>query len=794
MIRLLRRAALEHYGIDLPESELDAAQLRSLAHQLNESRSREGGAEPVRAGELNALLLLQELLSAKLTRSLETAPDAERSLGEQLRDRLGEETVQEVLGELEREFDHRPDELGPLALSPLLVLYVLNRNPALDSLRELFDDRQLESSSHYLQLIEAIGAKTEDSAQTAPEPWAQWARQPEAVTPESALNRQLTFILTQWPELDESEQLATLKALDLLAEERPRPAPGPGPLELPSLEGLAPPPPQPSSEAEWMRHLVLGAKHTRVWLYQLSEQAGRPLERLSEVPDQELDRLAALGLTGLWLIGVWQRSPASARIKELSGSRTPEASAYSVFDYRIDQGLGGDEAIEDLQERALARGIRLGVDVVPNHMGVDSQWLRDHPERFLSIDRSPFPGYTFDGPDLSGDPDVGIFLEDHYYDRSDAAVVFKRVDRRTGEERFVYHGNDGTSTPWNDTAQLDYLQPAVREAMTSKILEVARRFPILRFDAAMTLTRQHYRRLWFPAPGTGGDIPSRSEHGLDDQAFDRAMPAEFWSDVVDRAASEAPDCLLLAEAFWLLEAFFVRDLRMHRVYNSAFMHLMREQDNHKMQTLLRDTWKVDPEILRRYVNFMSNPDERSAADQFGRGDRYFGVATLMATLPGLPLFGHGQIEGLYEQYGMEFSRPRLAEQPVPELIQRHLDQIQPLLARRDVFCDAARFLPLDLEDSAGHNPFDVIAFLNGDREELTVVLFNNATAPIEMRFAPSAMRALRGRIAERWKPGDTIRFTDRVDRRRHLASAERIELKVGPWQSMVLTGFERIER
>ncbi len=47
-----------------------------------------------------------------------------------------------------------------------------------------------------------------------------------------------------------------------------------------------------------------------------------------------------------------------------------------------------------------------------------------------------------------------------------------------------------------------------------------------------------------------------------------------------------------------------------------------------------------------------------AIDQFGKGDKCFGVAALMSTLPGLPMFGHGQIEGFTEKYGMEYRRPR----------------------------------------------------------------------------------------------------------------------------------------
>ena len=30
----------------------------------------------------------------------------------------------------------------------------------------------------------------------------------------------------------------------------------------------------------------------------------------------------------------------------------------------------------------------------------------------------------------------------------------------------------------------------------------------------------------------------------------------------------------------------------------------------------------------------------------------------MATMPGLPMFGHGQIEGFAEKYGMEYRRAK----------------------------------------------------------------------------------------------------------------------------------------
>ena len=82
---------------------------------------------------------------------------------------------------------------------------------------------------------------------------------------------------------------------------------------------------------------------------------------------------------------------------------------------------------------------------------------------------------------------------------------------------------------------------------------------------------------------------------------------------------QTPNTLLLAEAFWLLEGYFVRTLGMHRVYNSAFMHMLRDEDNASYGEPIKETLEFDPEILKRYVNFMSNPDEATAVEQFGEG-------------------------------------------------------------------------------------------------------------------------------------------------------------------------------
>ena len=307
---------------------------------------------------------------------------------------------------------------------------------------------------------------------------------------------------------------------------------------------------------------------------------------------------------------------------------------------------------------------------------------------------------------------MSLHIEDGYWNRSDAAVVFKHYDTGHGRTRYIYHGNDGTTIPWNDTAQLNYLIPEVREAVIQTILHVARKFPIIRFDAAMTLAKKHYPAPLVPgAAGMGGGIPSRAEHGMSREEFDAVFPEEFWREVVDRVAAEVPDTLLLAEAFWLMEGYFVRTLGMHRVYNSAFMNMLKMEENAKYRQTIKNVLEFNPEVLKRFVNFMNNPDEKTAVEQFGKEGKYFGACVLLVTMPGLPMFGHGQIEGFHEKYGMEYKRAYWDEEVDQGLVRGHEMRIFPLLRTPLALLRLREFRPVRLSCRC-HVDENVFAYSN----------------------------------------------------------------------------------
>lgn len=758
----------------------DFASARILSNKINDFRKKNNLEDKlITPGHINALGLLHEIFHF-IIREYEEKENPgvfSRSLVF-LKKNIGDEQLDETIKKFVEEFPPMPvqrqeqtaDEYiesatglksnREIIIEEILLLHLENINPAFTKFKDLFDDKPLLENTSYKEIITKAEEFFEKEKPASLENLSllQTLKKPIVDNPED-IESQLDYVRSKWQiTLSEKYNAKLLGSKDLIHEDTKLfvvhgsvgtpPVPTYAPIakiqsqdvisgksetqiksELPSLDEISlsyAEPEQFTVDTHWMPEVVMIAKNTFVWLDQLSKKYGAEIKRLDQVPDEELDIIARWNFTSLWLIGLWERSKASQKIKQFCGNHDAAASAYSLFDYNVAAELGGEEAFQNLKYRCWIRGIRLASDMVPNHTGIFSQWILNHPDYFIQSKNPPYPNYSFTGPDLSDDASVQIRIEDRYYSKQDAAVVFQLIDNRTGEVRFIYHGNDGTNMPWNDTAQLNLLKPEVRESLIQMIMHVARKTSIIRFDAAMTLTKKHYSRLWFPQPGLGGAIPSRSDYALTRQTFDSLMPIEFWREVVDRMNVEMPNTLLLAEAFWLMEGYFVRTLGMHRVYNSAFMHMFMKEENDKYRDLITNTLEFNPEILKRYVNFMSNPDEETAVNQFGKGDKYFGIAIMMVTLPGLPMFAHGQIEGFTEKYGMEYKRAYYTEYVDDYLVKRHEHEIFPLTKLRHIFSQVDNFEFYDFINDNGEVNENVFAFSNYSGNEKALVLFNNS--------------------------------------------------------------------
>lgn len=762
----VKRASRERFGLSKELFSIsgnvvfaDFAAAKDFAHKLNLQYAAEKSGKHITPGNLYAMGLIDEIshFIFHLYRT-EIFPQFSEKLFESAERETGGDAFNKLMLDFVREFPTSVVASGGMSeteflsastngvsnklaeLEEVLLLKIANENPAFSEFDELFGDAKLAENPTYSIFFDiaerffAGNPKIDSGGEKVSV--LDLLRAPFKASPNS-LAGQLEFIRKNWGvKISARFSKMLLLSADIIKEET-KPVFGTGgggnfpALTKDALAGWGEGDPENenfSKDSLWMPRVVMIAKNVFVWLDQLSKQYSTDIHTLDRIPDEELETLSRRGFTALWLIGLWERSKASKRIKQIMGNPEAAASAYSLYDYEIAAELGGEAAMQNLRERAWRYGIRLASDMVPNHTAIDSKWISEHPEWFISADEPPFPAYSYNGENLSSDPNIGIYIEDHYYSKSDAAVTFKRVDFRNGKTDYIYHGNDGTCMPWNDTAQLNYMREDVREQVIQTIIKIAKNFPVIRFDAAMTLAKRHYHRLWFPEPGSGGDIASRAEHGLTTEEFNKLFPKEFWREVVDRVALEAPETLLLAEAFWLMEGYFVRTLGMHRVYNSAFMNFMKNEENAKYRQSVKSVLEFDPHILERYVNFLNNPDEETAVAQFGDNDKYFGVTLLMITMPGLPMFGHGQIEGFSEKYGMEYRRAYKNESVNQALVERHEREIFPLLHLRRLFAHVDDFHFYDFYKSDGSVDENVFAYSNGWGESKVLVFYHNRFA------------------------------------------------------------------
>ncbi len=369
------------------------------------------------------------------------------------------------------------------------------------------------------------------------------------------------------------------------------------------------------------RKPVLYEINTRVWLRELGTAHGRALN-LAEVPEAEIDRLAALGCDLVWLMGVWCIGERAVRIaREHAGLReeyrralpdvSPEdiaGSPYSVAEYSVSPALGGSAALASLRERLARRGIGLILDYVSNHTGVDHHWVRDCPDFFV-------PG---DAEALRREPE-------NYF-----------VAETARGRPILAHGRDPYFPGWTDTAQIDFLQRPARAACIRTIEEIADQCDGIRCDMAMLVLDEIFRRTW-------GDRARPSASGP-------LAAGEFWTEAIEAVRIRRPRFLFIAEAYWELE-WRLQRLGFDFTYDKRLYDRLRHGDGASVRAHLG----AEMDFQTRCVRFLENHDEPRAAAVFPPA-RHRAAAVAASTLPGMLLVHDGQVDGLRIRLPVQLSR------------------------------------------------------------------------------------------------------------------------------------------
>ncbi|NIV28980.1 MAG: alpha-amylase, partial [Anaerolineae bacterium] len=346
---------------------------RVFAQKMNDARDLVSFPEQaVKAGQINAMGLIDEIshVIVRLYRQQKNPEVMEQALG-WLGARLGPQAVDATLRAFADQFppldvyrrqvtldEYLEGETAgvphrELLLEEMLMLWLANANPAFAPFLELFDDAALSRETAYRQAIDELYKFFDTQSPFGPDRQnlIDLLRAPALAHPHS-LSAQLEYFRQRWGVVLSEYLYRLLGSLDLIQEEEKVIFVGPGPALVAEYGELEFEPERFSPDRDWMPSLVLMAKNAYVWLHQLSVEFQRPIHRLDQIPDETLDELAAWGFTGLWLIGLWERSNASRTIKQLCGNPEAVASAYSLYDYQIAHDLGGTDAYENLRERA----------------------------------------------------------------------------------------------------------------------------------------------------------------------------------------------------------------------------------------------------------------------------------------------------------------------------------------------------------------------------------------------------------------------------------------------------------
>jgi hypothetical protein len=385
---------------------------------------------------------------------------------------------------------------------------------------------------------------------------------------------------------------------------------------------------------------VLYEINTRCWLRELSDRFGRPIT-LATVPDEEFTRWQELGFTHIWLMGVWTTGARARKLawKEpnlrraydelLPGWRKKDVagSPYSIAEYKVPRALGGNAGLREFRTKLHHAGLKLILDFVPNHLGLDHPWLRERPDLFV---------------------------------QSPAEVEVTFAQETVAGLRWIAYGKDPHFPYWSDVAQLDYRCPKTRTAMRELLLAVAAKCDGVRCDMAMLLLNEVFARTWAAFPSTG-PLPE----------------TEFWAEAIAAVGKEQPGFLFLAEVYWDLEARMQR-LGFDYTYDK---HLYDDLIWRNTAWAQRRLLELPPEFTAACAHFLENHDEPRVAEKLSLAEHRAAVLVILG-LPGMRFLHEGQLAGARIKVPVQLGR-RPVEAPQPD-VQKMYDALLTTLSKTAV--------------------------------------------------------------------------------------------------------------
>jgi hypothetical protein len=349
--------------------------------------------------------------------------------------------------------------------------------------------------------------------------------------------------------------------------------------------------------------------NTRIWLRSLSTQAGQQVT-LSQVPDEELDRIASLGFEWIWLLGVWRTGEFGQQIAREHPDLRQEylatlpdlqendicSSPFAITAYSVSSDLGGDHGLALLREKLHAWGLRLMLDFIPNHTARDHPWLTLHPDYYIAGSEDQLLSQPFN---------FGLAPKGN---------------------KILAFGRDPYFQGWSDTFQLNYSNPQLQAAMREELYKLATICDGVRCDMAMLILPEVFHSTW----------------GIEIQPF--------WPETIQRMRAQRPDFTFIAEVYWDLE-WTLQEQGFDFTYDKRLYDRLVQQEARP----LREHLLAGLDYQNKSTRFLENHDEPRAAESFPP-QVHQAAAIITYLTPGLKFFHLGQIEGYKTRIPMQLCR------------------------------------------------------------------------------------------------------------------------------------------
>jgi hypothetical protein len=480
----------------------------------------------------------------------------------------------------------------------------------------------------------------------------------------------------------------------------------------------------------WRRYPISYEVNTWVWLSELSQKFGKKFS-LSSVPSPEWDAIASYGFDAVWLMGVWERSPAGITIASqnkslIEGFRRalpdfrPDdnvGSPYCVRRYVVDRHLGGPEGLAIARQELSKRGMNLILDFVPNHVAPDHPWVVEHPEYFI---------------------------------RGNADDMRKNPSSYMEARGIVCAcGRDPYFPAWSDVLQLNAFDLGLRRAVIETVLSIAQQCDAMRCDMAMLLLNSIFERTWGSRAGP--------------------RPAtEYWIDVIPAVKKNYPGFLFIAEAYWDLE-WELQQQGFDFCYDKKLYDRMEHSNAESIRLHLCADLAYQGKLLR----FIENHDEPRAAATFSPAKER-AVALATTTLPGIRLFHEGQFEG--RKVRLPVFLGRRPDEPLDRDLQDFYKKLLEVVHYRTVFHEGQWTL-CDRTGWSDNTSFqNLVAWSWVKDEERYLIVINLSDGPVQARVRVPWTDAGEGK----WRLIDALSSAT-YQRDGHEMLSPGLYVELGPW-------------